>query len=278
MLVNMKELLEYADKKGVCIGAFSVYNMEMVMGVIEACEELDMPAIIQIAESRFKYSPLSIIGPIMIAAAKKAKVKIAVHLDHGLTFDNIERALKYGFTSVMYDGSKLSFNENIENTKKVVEIASKYNASVEAELGVVGGNEGMGYFSVKYTDVEEAKYFVDSTNIDALAIAIGNAHGNYKGEPKLNFKILQEINEEVKKPLVLHGGSGINDEDFQKAIRFGIRKINIATSNMQALVNSIKQCVLSNNSLDYFKLNQEIVNKVKNNTIDLMRVFNMDII
>ena len=184
MIVTMKDLLKEAQEKNISIGAFGVANMEMMIGTIKAAEEKNTPIIIQIAQARLKYSPLEYIGPMMVEAAKQSKVNIAVHLDHGLTFPVIKHALDYGFTSVMFDGSKYMFADNIKMTNEVIKLANKYGASIEAELGIVGGSEGLGYENVKYTDINEAVEFCQKARVDALAVAIGNVHGEYKGEPR----------------------------------------------------------------------------------------------
>ena len=194
MLVNMRDLLSDAQKGNYAVGSFSVANMEMVLGVIKAAEELNAPIILQIAEVRLKQSPLEIIGPLMVAAARNAKVPVAVHFDHGKTIEKITQALEIGFTSVMFDGSHLPLDENIEFTKKIIEIARKYDASVEAEIGCVGGSEdGSEDIAINCTKPEDAVKFENETGVDALAIAIGNAHGNYKSTPKLRFDILSEV-------------------------------------------------------------------------------------
>lgn len=181
-LVKMKELLERAQKNKIGCGAFSVGNMEMVRGAIQAAEELDTPIILQIAEVRLKHSPLHLMGPMMIQAAKEAKVDVAVHLDHGLTFETVQKALELGFTSVMLDASTLPFEENIANTKKVVELAKQYGVTVEAELGLVGGSEdGSCDHGIRCTDPDDAKVFAKETGIDALAVAIGNAAWKLSG-------------------------------------------------------------------------------------------------
>ncbi len=231
-LVTMKKLLEQAGKENRGVGAFSVGNMEMVKGAVWAAEELDTPIILQIAEVRLPHSPLALMGPMMVQAAKEAKVDVAVHLDHGLTMETVKKALELGFTSVMYDSSTYPFEENMARTREVVEIAKKYGATVEAELGLVGGSEdGSCDHGIRCTDPEDAKAFCENTGIDALAVAIGNAHGNYPVAPTLAFDVLEEIDRKTEIPLVLHGGSGITDEDFRRAISLGIVKVNIATAS-----------------------------------------------
>ena len=213
-LVKMKELLERAQKNNIGCGAFSVGNMEMVRGAIQAAEELDTPIILQIAEVRLKHSPLHLMGSMMVQAAKE---DVAVHLDHGLTFETVQKALELGFTSVMLDASTLPFEENIANTKKVVELAKQYGATVEAELGLVGGSEdGSCDHGIRCTDPDDAKVFAKETGIDALAVAIGNAHGNYPVAPTLEFDVLEKIHENVDIPLVLHGGAELQTKISRK--------------------------------------------------------------
>ena len=186
MLVNMRDLLADAEKGNYAVGSFSVANMEMVLGAVQAAEELNAPIILQIAEVRLKQSPLEIIGPLMVAAAKSAKVPVAVHFDHGKTLKKINQALEIGFTSVMFDGSHLPLDENIAMTNRVIESAKKYDAAVEAEIGCVGGSEdGSEDIAINCTKPEDAVKFESETGVDALAVAIGNAHGNYKATPKL---------------------------------------------------------------------------------------------
>ena len=242
MLVNMKELLKDAQDGNYAVGSFSVANMEMVLGVLKAARELSAPVILQIAEVRLKQSPLEIIGPLMVAAAKNADTPVAVHFDHGKTEEKIKQALDLGFTSVMFDGSHLPLDENIATTKRIIDIASKYNASVEAEIGCVGGSEdGSEDIAINCTKPQDAVRFEAETSVDALAIAIGNAHGNYKDVPKLRFDILQKVNEMTNTPLVLHGGTGISPDDFVKCSKNGIKKINIATATFDCVEQSVRQ-------------------------------------
>ena len=273
MLVTMKELLQRADKENYAVGAFSVGNMEMVMGAISAAERLSTPVILQIAEKRLGNSPLELMAPMMVSAAKNAKVDVAVHLDHGLTLDCIKSALDYGFTSVMLDCSLKPLDENIETTKQVVCLAREYGATVEAELGVVGGNEGdTEEHVITCTDPMVAKRFCNETGIDALAVAIGNAHGNYPVLPELRFDVLEEIYKATDIPLVLHGGTGITAEMFRKAISLGIRKINIATASFDALTASAKGYLADGD--DYFTLSAKMADGVYNNVAKHINIFN----
>lgn len=274
-LVKMKDLLRCAEEKNIGCGAFSVGNMEMVRGAIRAAEELDTPIILQIAEVRLKNSPLHLMGPMMVQAAKKAKVDVAVHLDHGLTFETVDKALELGFTSVMLDASTLPFEENIARVKAVVEKARKYGATVEAELGLVGGSEdGSCDHGIRCTDPDDAVVYARETGIDALAVAIGNAHGNYPVAPTLAFDVLEKIHEKVDIPLVLHGGSGITDKDFQRAISLGIRKVNIATASFNSLTAHVEKYMESTDKHNFFDLNEAMVQGTYENVKRHILVFN----
>ena len=274
-LVKMKDLLKRAEEKNIGCGAFSVGNMEMVKGAIRAAEELNTPIILQIAEVRLKNSPLHLMGPMMVQAAKEAKVDVAVHLDHGLTFETVDKALGLGFTSVMLDASTLPFEENIAKVKTVVEKARKYGATVEAELGLVGGSEdGSCDHGIRCTDPDDAVVYARETGIDALAVAIGNAHGNYPVAPTLAFDVLEKIHEKVDIPLVLHGGSGITDKDFQRAISLGIRKVTIATASFNSLTAHVEKYMASTDKHNFFDLNEAMVQGTYENVKRHILVFN----
>lgn len=234
----MRQLLSDAGKDGRAVGAFSVSCLESIQGVILAAEETNTPVILQVAEVRLPYSPLALIGPAMLGAARQASVPVAVHLDHGMTINCIKAALDIGFTSVMIDGSTLSLDENIALTKQVVDIARPYNAAVEAEVGRVGRTESGEDAPPLCAEPTDALRFIRETEVDALAVAIGNAHGIYEGTPKLRFYVLEKIREESALPLVLHGGTGICDADYRRCISLGMHKINIATAIFQALKNA----------------------------------------
>ncbi|MCI9633826.1 MAG: class II aldolase [Ruminococcus sp.] len=274
-LVTMKTLLELAQAERRGVGAFSVGNMEMVKGAVQAAEELGTPIILQIAEVRLKHSPLHLMGPMMVQAAKEAEVDIAVHLDHGLTIGTVRQALELGFTSVMYDRSTHPFEENIGRTREVAEMAKAYGATVEAELGLVGGSEdGSCDHGIRCTDPRDAKIFCERTGVDALAVAIGNAHGNYPVAPKLAFDVLEQIHAETEGlPLVLHGGSGITDEDFQTAIRKGIVKVNIATASFNRLMERTEEYMQTEGAHNYFSLNEAMVRGTYENVKHHIEVF-----
>lgn len=274
-LVTLKELIQQANFQNKAVGAFSVGNMEMILGAVRAAEETRTPIIIQIAEVRLATSPLEIIGPMMVAAAENSNVDICVHLDHGLNYETVETALELGFSSVMLDGSLLSLEDNIALTKRVVEVAREYGASVEAELGVVGGNEGGGKaHKIQCTDPSVAEEFCKQTGIDALAVAIGNAHGHYAVTPELRLDVLKDIHNSCTTPLVLHGGSGITPETFQECIKNGIRKVNIATASFDAVVKASNEN--TNNGGNYFSLSQNMADKVYENVKNHIKIFNME--
>lgn len=276
-LVKLGELLNSVQDNSYAIGSFNVSNMEMVMGTIRAAETLNAPLIIQIAEGRLKYSPLHILGPMMVAAAKAAKVPTAVHLDHGSTMETIKLALDVGFTSVMFDGSKYPLDENIRLTKEVKALADKYGAHVEAEIGRVGGAEG-DYKSVDImiTSTEEAVRFAEETGVDALAVAIGTAHGNYKETPQLRIDRLKEIAATVKCPLVLHGGTGLTEQDFCNSIENGIKKVNIATASYDNAARHVKELVKEQPDANYFAVSDAIVNGVYENVVKHMKIFGLE--
>lgn len=255
MLVTLKEILNLCEAKGCAAGSFNTPNLESIMAVIGAAEELNVPVIIQHAEVHEEIMPLATIGPIMLELASRAKVPVAVHIDHGETVEYIYRALNLGFTSVMYDGSTLSFDENAANTQLVVSLAKRNGASVEAEIGCMGrretgaGSAGAGHDPAKiYTDPAEAKRFVEMTGIDALACSFGTTHGVYISKPKLDFSVVENVRKSTGIPVVMHGGSGVSKEDFQTAIQKGVRKVNyytyMAMAGGETIVNQFRMgCV-----------------------------------
>lgn len=229
-LVSTKELLLDAQKNGYAIGAFNVENMEMVQAVVAAAEELRSPVIMQTTPSTLKYADADYFFANVAVAAKKATVPVVMHLDHGSSFDLAMKAYRAGYTSIMIDGSHSVFEENIAVTKAVVDACHPGQVMVEAELGKVGGKEDdLDGGNGGYTEPYEAAAFVEATGVDSLAVAIGTAHGVYKGVPKLDIDRLSEIREVVSIPLVLHGTSGVPDEDVKECIRRGICKVNYAT-------------------------------------------------
>ena len=232
MLVNMKEMLEKAKNEHYGVSFFNAVNMEMARAIIETAEELKAPVIVGTAEVLLPAMELNHVAKYLIPMAKEASVPVAVHYDHGLTFDRCMEALRLGFTSIMYDCSTLSYEDNLKKVEEMVRICHGMNVTVEGELGHVGDNAGSGKLenpSDYYTNPEMALDFVTKTGIDALAVAVGNAHGDYAFPPKLDFDRIDVISQKTGIPLVLHGGSGLADSDFKTAVGLGISKINIFT-------------------------------------------------
>ncbi len=273
-IVKMSELLGEAMLGGYAVGSFSVSNMEMVMGVLKAAEELQSPVILQIAEVRLAKSPLEIIGPLMVAAAENCEMPVAVHFDHGKTKEKIELALDIGFTSVMFDGSHLPFEENVKITQEIADTALDYDCDVEAEIGCVGGSEdGSEDIAVNCTSPAQALEFLEATDVDALAVAIGNAHGNYKHEPILRFDILEQIADKVDVPLVLHGGTGISESDFKRCISLGIRKINIATATFDSVEQAVRAAYEKGKISGYYDLQDSEIEGAYQNALKHIKIF-----
>lgn len=254
MLVNLKEILKIAEEEKNAVGMFNATGFDSLQAVIGAAEELNRPVIIAHAEVHNVYNDISFVGSAMIAAAQNAKVPVCVHLDHGTSTQMIYRALRIGFTSVMIDASALAYEENLRLTKEITEISHAMGVSVEAELGrlVTGESGSTEIANAKpedfYTDPEEAKAFCEATGIDALAIAFGTAHGFYKSQPKLDFGVVEKCAASTGLPLVMHGGSGISEEGFRKAIASGIRKINYYSYMSKAGYMAAKEYIESGRS------------------------------
>ncbi|MDD2585135.1 MAG: class II fructose-1,6-bisphosphate aldolase [Syntrophomonadaceae bacterium] len=243
-LVPVDVLLEQADREGFGVGAFNANNMEIVQAILRAAELENSPVIMQASQGAINYAGLEFITGMVKTAAESSKIPVALHLDHGTDFVQVVKCIRSGFSSVMYDGSKLPLEENIAMTRKVLEMATPIGVSVEAELGKIGGTEDNVSVSEKearYTDPEEARYFVEQTGIKSLAIAIGTAHGQYQGEPKLDLKRLAQIKSLVKIPIVLHGSSGVPDAAVKEAIKLGICKVNIDTNIREAFVGGMRK-------------------------------------
>ena len=264
-LVTTKEMLLDAQKKGYAVGAFNVENMEMVMAVVSAAEETKSPVIMQTTPSTVKYADFDYFYANVKVAAEKASVPVAIHLDHGNSFDLAMKAYRTGYTSIMIDGSHGTFEENIALTKSVVDVCKNGNVPVEAELGKVGGKEDdLDGGDGGYTNPSQAKEFVERTGADSLAISIGTAHGVYKGEPKLDLDRLSQIREVVDIPLVLHGTSGVPDDVVTECVNRGICKVNYATDLRIAFTKGVKK-VLDENpiTIDPKKYNAQGREEVK---------------
>ena len=232
MLVNMNDILLPAKKGHYGVGFFNAVNVEMARAIIETAEELGSPVMVGTAEILLPAMPMERVAEYLIPMAQKASVPVCVHYDHGLTFDACMKALKLGFTSIMYDCSTAPYEENVSRVAEMVAICHGMGVTVEGELGHVGDNEGSGKLenpSDYYTDPAVAVDFVRRTGVDALAVAVGNAHGDYKFPPKLDFNRIETISADTDLPLVLHGGSGLSDDDFRQAVNKGVCKVNIFT-------------------------------------------------
>lgn len=246
MLVTMNDVLFPAKRDKYAVGLFNTVNLEMARGVIQAAEERNSPVILGTAEVLFPYGPLEELSYFLIPMAKKAKVPIVVHLDHGITKEACLKALELGFSSIMYDCSTDDYDTNVKKVREMAEIAHSYGATIEGELGHVGNNielaKGLVNETAFFTEPEMAKDYVKKTKVDALAISVGNAHGAYKLPPKLDFGRIHSIAQNVDVPLVLHGGSGLTDNDLKKAICDGISKVNIFTDiNVAAVEEAFRR-------------------------------------
>ena len=265
MLVTGREILQDAHKNNYAVGAFNVNNMEIVQAIIEAAEETNSPVILQASQGGLKYAGVEYIAELGKLAAKNAKVPVAIHLDHGTDFEQVMLCIRHGFTSVMIDGSRFDLEGNIQITKKVI------------ELGKIGGTEDhitVDEKNATFTDPKEAKRFADETNVDSLAIAVGTAHGLYKGEPKLDFDRIKIIKEMTNMPLVLHGSSGVPADSIKKAVSLGINKINIDTDLRIAFSNAVKEFIKENpDSIDPRKILSPAKLAMKEAVIEKMHLF-----
>lgn len=285
MLVTLREVLNIAEEKKIAVGAFNAANLESLQAVIGAAEELSLPVILQFAQCHEPWIPLKLIGPVMVRAAKEAYVPVCVHLDHGETLDYLEEALNLGFTGIMYDGSVLSYEENLENTKKAVVMAKKFGASVEAELGSMGKRESGagdadGDDTKIYTDPQQAKAFVEASGIDALACSFGTTHGIYLSAPKLDFDVVRQVRAVTNDiPVVMHGGSGVSREDYHEAIRAGVRKINYFTYMDKAggsAAETYLKGLKAEEPVFFSSISMAARDAMKENVKEAMRMFALD--
>lgn len=278
MLVSGIDVMKHAHRNGYAVGAFNVNNMEAIQAIIEAAEELQSPVIIQASQGGLKYAGVKYIAAMVKVAAEAASVPVVLHLDHGTEFLSQVQCLQAGWTSLMIDASHYDFQENVAKTKEIVEMAHQVGVGVEAELGKIGGVEDDIAVDEKdaiVTEVDEAYDFVCATGVDYLAIAVGTAHGPYKGDPKIDFTRIAEIKAKLNMPLVLHGSSGLPKESIEKAIAAGINKINIDTDLRQAYHRAVKKFVTENPDVyDPRKINAPGREAMKKVAKDKMRMFN----
>lgn len=272
MLANLNDILPRAQREHYGVGLFNTTDTDMLEAAISAAEELNSPIIIGTAEVLLPYGELKLIAPSIIEAAKRASVPVVVHYDHGLTFDRCIEALKLGFTSIMFDGSANDYESNLAQTAEIVKIAHSMGVSVEGEIGHVGqAATNDGALTDMYTTPEEAKEYVEKTGVDALAVAIGTAHGAYKNKPQLDIERLAQIRKCIDTPLVLHGGSGLSDDDFKNTIRSGIAKVNIFTDLCLAGNKGMAQGI--KDELDYLEIRNLKVKYIKEAVKQKIKLF-----
>jgi fructose-bisphosphate aldolase class II len=281
-LATLSEVIEFAQKRSCGIGMFNIVNLEYAEAVVQAAEEVGLPVMLGFPEAFFQYHSMEMMTELIVGFARRSGVPTVVHLDHGGSFNMILKAMKLGFTSVMFDGSAMDYEENVRKTREIVRIAHAMGVSVEGELGYLGfdnGDESAGagdtsldvIDSSRLTRPEQAGDFAERTGIDALAVAIGNMHGHYKGIPKLDLQRLREIKKAVKCGLVLHGGSGLSDEDFAGAVRTGISKINIYTAMNDFVLDFLKDKLPSSKS--WLELTNELRISLKDQVKGFIRLF-----
>jgi len=273
-LVTMRDLLQDARKRKYAVGGFNIFNFETLSAVVEAAEELKTPLVLGVPERLFKFVDVETLSAAMIKAAQKAAVPVALHLDHGHSYEGVMKAIRWGFTSVMFDGSSLDYNENLKRTKEISRIAHSLGITVEGELGYVGCCDGLGAEQIaKGSSLDEVASFVDKTKIDALAIAVGTNHGVVRGQVTLNFPRLSELNTTVNMPLVLHGGSRLRKDEYRNSIQAGVSKINIATDMSLAASCKIKEEVTSNPGVNYIHMMSAVKKGVKDSVRKYMLEF-----
>lgn len=275
MLVNLDYVLSRAKEEKYAVGLFNTTDTDMLEAVISAAEELRAPVIIGTAEVLLPAGELKLIAPSIIAAAKRATVPVVVHYDHGLTFERCMEALQLGFSSIMFDGSAGDYDKNIADTAEIVKIAHAFGATVEGEIGHVGQADACDNdASDMYTKVEEAVAYMNATGVDALAVSIGTAHGAYKSKPKLDLGRLNEISKAIPTPLVLHGGSGLSDDDFRNSIANGISKVNIFTDLCVAGNRAMEQGLKEGKA--YLDIRNMKVEEIKKEVMKKMKLFGCD--
>ena len=250
MYTTSKEMILKAREGRYAVPAFNAENMEMVQAIVAAAEEMRSPVMIQTTPTTVKYITREMAYAMVKAEADKATVPVALHLDHCEHYEDVVAAMEVGYSSVMIDASKIPYEENVAVTAQVVEAAKAFGATVEAELGTVGGKEDGHSADVIYTDPDQALDFATRTGVDIFAVAIGTAHGFYKGEPKLNFELLAKLREMIAVPLVLHGGSGVPDEMIRRTIELGISKVNFATELRAAMTAAVREALTNESMID----------------------------
>jgi len=276
MLYNLKDILQIGNEKGYAIAAFNVYGYEDAVAVLEAAEELRKPVILMANRDAIEHMTTEFIGEIMIRLGKRAKVPVCVHLDHATSIESIKDAIDVGFTSVMFDGSQLPFDDNVAITKEVVAMAHPKDISVEAEIGAVGYSDPTIDFTPQYTEPDQAKEFAELTNVDALAVAVGTVHRMVTQNACLQFERLKKIKELVRTPLVIHGSTGVADEDLVKLVKYGVRKINLGTTLRLAFGNTLRQQFEQNpEAFDRIKLFKKCMVAVKDTAKEKIQLLSL---
>ena len=285
MLVDLQEILKIAENQKIAVGAFNTPNLESLCAVIQAAEDLQLPVIVSAAQCHETLAPLALIGPAMVQQASQASVPVCVHLDHGEDLEYLKRALEIGFTGIMYDGSALPYEQNLQNTISAVQMAAPYNCGVEAELGSMGKRQeglaedgaGVSDSTKIYTDPGQARDFVEQTGIDALACSFGTTHGLYLEEPQLDFDVVKKVRKATNNiPVVMHGGSGVSDTDFRHAIEAGVRKINYFTYMDKAGGAAACEYCASLNAEEpafFTEISQKAQSAMKENVKAAMKIF-----
>ncbi len=272
MLANLNDVLLPAMRSGYAVGLFNTIDTDMLQAVVSAAEALGAPVVIGTAEILLPYGDLPLIAPSLLACAARSSVPVCLHYDHGLTFSRCMQALKLGFTSVMYDGSAKPYAQNAEETREITRVAHAMGATVEGEIGHVGSADDPAEITEdQYTTPEEAARYLADTGVDALAVAIGTAHGAYRRKPALSMRRLAQLREAVNAPLVLHGGSGLSDDDFRNAIRRGISKVNIFTD--LCLAGAAAQASALQKGLDYLETRNAKVAAIRECVTEKIRLF-----
>jgi fructose-bisphosphate aldolase, class II len=278
-LISLRELLVDSKKKKYGVFATNAFTFEMAQTVIQAAVEKNSPVILMIAEDLFSFLDPRVVAPYLLHLIDEVKVPVVFHLDHGNNFDLVVKSLDFGFNSVMFDGSNLPLKKNIEMIKKLKNLAKPKNINVEGEVGRVGGLEAKDKdISLQqidaddFTKIDDAVEFVSKTDVDALAVAVGTIHGKFRFKPHLDFERIKNLRDAVDAPLVLHGGSGLSEEDFKKAIECGITKINFFTGLVNVSIEKTKELV-SDNNFTFITLNKKVMESVKEEVKRMMDVF-----
>ncbi|MGM0239939.1 class II fructose-bisphosphate aldolase [Enterococcus sp. AZ103] len=278
VLANLKDVLTKANEEKYAVGAFNATDLNTARGIVAAAEELNSPVILQFAEVHDKFISIETVANMYLHLAKQSSIPVVVHLDHGVNFETIMKAVKLGFSSVMVDTSTLPLKENIAKVQEVVKIAHCLGLTVEGELGVMNAEDGSGRLDYNemtdsFTNPDEAKIFVEETQVDALAIAFGTVHGLYRGKPNLSFDRIKEIKEQVGIPLVMHGGSGLSDEEYRQSITNGINKINYYSTMAYDVTNKLRTFLQENEEAYLTDIDVQVQNFVKENIMEKIKVF-----